>query len=57
MRIDLLRGLFLCVFAFLAQGAFAHGLVQDPPSRNWFCGASEKLTGCSGLLVRNQASA
>ena len=42
MRIDLLRGMFLCVFAFLAQGAFAHGLVQDPPARNWFCGASTK---------------
>jgi chitin-binding protein len=38
MRIDLIRGMFLCVFAFLAQGAFAHGLVQDPPARNWFCG-------------------
>ena len=23
MRIDLFRGMFLCVFAFLAQGAFA----------------------------------
>jgi len=42
MRIDLLRGMFLCVFAFLAQGAFAHGLVQDPPARNWFCGALTK---------------
>lgn len=38
MRIDLIRGMFLCVFAFLSQGAFAHGLVQDPPARNWFCG-------------------
>ena len=42
MRIDLLRGMFLCAFAFLAQGAFAHGLVQDPPARNWFCGALTK---------------
>ena len=42
MRIDLLRGMILCVFAFLAQGAFAHGLVQDPPARNWFCGAVTK---------------
>jgi chitin-binding protein len=42
MRIDLLRGMILCVFAFLAQGAFAHGLVQDPPARNWFCGALTK---------------
>ncbi|HYJ41271.1 MAG TPA: lytic polysaccharide monooxygenase [Steroidobacteraceae bacterium] len=42
MRIDLLRGMILCVFAFLTQGAFAHGLVQDPPARNWFCGAVTK---------------
>ena len=42
MRIDLFRGMILCVFAVLAQGAFAHGLVQDPPARNWFCGALTK---------------
>jgi chitin-binding protein len=42
MRIDLLRGMTLCVFACLVQGAFAHGLVQDPPARNWFCGALTK---------------
>jgi len=42
MRIDFLRGAFLCVSAFLAQSATAHGLVQDPPARNWFCGALTK---------------
>jgi predicted carbohydrate-binding protein with CBM5 and CBM33 domain len=42
MRIDFLRGAFLCVSAFLAHGATAHGLVQDPPARNWFCGALTK---------------
>jgi chitin-binding protein len=26
----------------LSSGAFAHGLVQDPPARNWFCGAVTK---------------
>ena len=34
-----------CVFAaaFLAwPGVSAHGLVQDPPARNWFCGAVTK---------------
>jgi len=42
MRIDLLRAMFLCVFAMLSQSVFAHGLVQDPPARNWFCGAITK---------------
>jgi chitin-binding protein len=28
----------LCVLGAFAQGAFAHGLMQDPPARNWFCG-------------------
>jgi len=38
MRIDLFRAMIFCAFAALSQGASAHGLVQDPPSRNWFCG-------------------
>lgn len=42
MRIDALRAMYLCVLAFLAPGAFAHGLIQDPPARNWFCGAVTK---------------
>ncbi|HEU4621350.1 MAG TPA: lytic polysaccharide monooxygenase [Burkholderiaceae bacterium] len=26
----------------LVSTAYAHGLIQDPPSRNWFCGATTK---------------
>jgi chitin-binding protein len=37
-----LRALALCVLTTLSSGAFAHGLVQDPPARNWFCGAITK---------------
>ncbi|HEU4778530.1 MAG TPA: lytic polysaccharide monooxygenase [Steroidobacteraceae bacterium] len=42
MRIDLLRATGLCVLAFFATGVSAHGLMQDPPARNWFCGAVTK---------------
>ncbi|HET9862117.1 MAG TPA: lytic polysaccharide monooxygenase [Steroidobacteraceae bacterium] len=28
----------LCALALLVSAVFAHGLIQDPPSRNWFCG-------------------
>ena len=42
MKIDLFRAMTLCVLAALSQGTFAHGLVQDPPARNWFCGALTK---------------
>ena len=42
MRIDSLRAMMLCVLAAFCQGAFAHGLVQDPPARNWLCGAVTK---------------
>ena len=43
MRIDLLRADGLCVFWRSSPAAcFAHGLVQDPPARNWFCGAVTK---------------
>jgi chitin-binding protein len=42
MRIDLLRAAGLCLLAFFANGVSAHGLVQDPPARNWFCGAVTK---------------
>src|SRR5688572_14303829 len=37
-----IRALGLCLLALFSTGAFAHGLVQDPPSRNWFCGAVTK---------------
>jgi len=42
MRIDLIRAVGLFLLAFFANGVFAHGLVQDPPARNWFCGAVTK---------------
>ena len=38
MRIDSLRAAGLCLLAFFAADVSAHGLVQDPPARNWFCG-------------------
>lgn len=35
-----LRALLGCLLGFAAvQDAAAHGLMQDPPSRNWYCGA------------------
>jgi chitin-binding protein len=27
---------------FASSGAWGHGLISDPPARNWFCGASTK---------------
>ena len=41
MRIGAIR-LFACVLACLPMAAFSHGLIQDPPARNWFCGAITK---------------
>jgi predicted carbohydrate-binding protein with CBM5 and CBM33 domain len=38
MKIPFLRTIVLCILATLSAGAFAHGYVQDPPARNWFCG-------------------
>ncbi len=37
-----IRVLALCVLGTFSAGAFAHGLIQDPPARNWFCGAITK---------------
>jgi len=42
MRIDALRAAGLCFLAFFTANVSAHGLVQDPPARNWFCGAVTK---------------
>jgi len=42
MRIEVLRAAALCLLLSLASTAFSHGLVQDPPARNWFCGAVTK---------------
>jgi predicted carbohydrate-binding protein with CBM5 and CBM33 domain len=48
----------------LAGGALAHGLIQSPPSRNWFCGAVTKpdevtngvaqFPVCGGAFAFNQ---
>lgn len=31
-----------CMLLGLAGNTFGHGLIQDPPARNWFCGAITK---------------
>jgi chitin-binding protein len=56
MRIDSLRAVALCFLAFFAANVSAHGLVQDPPARNWFCGAITKPDHVSNAL-RNIRSA
>ena len=43
MRISVIRTLAACVLLGFVSGAASHGLIQDPPSRNWFCGAITKL--------------
>ena len=42
MRIGVLRLLLACLIASVPATALAHGLIQDPPARNWFCGAITK---------------
>ena len=37
-----IRVLALCVLGAFSAGAMPHGLIQDPPARNWFCGAITK---------------
>jgi chitin-binding protein len=37
-----LRAISILALALFVDSAFAHGLVQDPPARNWFCGAITK---------------
>ncbi|MET0535506.1 MAG: lytic polysaccharide monooxygenase [Steroidobacter sp.] len=39
---DLCRWLAVGVLLALSSGSFGHGLVRDPPARNWFCGAITK---------------
>ncbi len=41
MRIGALR-LLAFIVAGLPMTALSHGLIQDPPARNWFCGAITK---------------
>ena len=42
MRSYALRAAGIALLALLSTAAMSHGLVQDPPSRNWFCGALTK---------------
>ncbi len=42
MRIDAFRTIAALLLLACANAVSAHGLVQDPPSRNWFCGAITK---------------
>ncbi len=42
MKLDSLRTMLLAGLLLIMSGAFGHGLIQDPPSRNWFCGAITK---------------
>jgi predicted carbohydrate-binding protein with CBM5 and CBM33 domain len=42
MRISVVRALAACVLLGFISGASSHGLLQDPPARNWFCGAVTK---------------
>jgi chitin-binding protein len=46
MRIGVLKAFYRAIAVLglmtLSSSAFAHGLIQDPPSRNWFCGAVTK---------------
>jgi chitin-binding protein len=39
---DMYRLLTVCLLLGLSASSFGHGLVQDPPARNWFCGAITK---------------
>ena len=38
----LFRIIAACLLLGLAGNSFSHGLIQDPPARNWFCGAITK---------------
>src|SRR5688572_25245515 len=36
---DMCRMLALCVLLGLSGSSIGHGLIEDPPARNWFCGS------------------
>ncbi len=43
MRIGFIRAMMITLgLASLSGAVHAHGLVQDPPARNWYCGAVTK---------------
>ena len=37
-----IRAMLIFLLVAFAGDTFAHGLIQDPPARNWFCGAVTK---------------
>ncbi len=39
---DMCRMFAMCMLLALSGSGFSHGLVEDPPSRNWFCGSITK---------------
>jgi hypothetical protein len=39
MRISVIRTLAACVLLGFVSDAASHGLIQDPPSKNWLCAA------------------
>jgi predicted carbohydrate-binding protein with CBM5 and CBM33 domain len=42
MRISVIRTLAACVLLGFVSGVASHAVIQDPPSRSWFCGAITK---------------
>ncbi|HKE93629.1 MAG TPA: lytic polysaccharide monooxygenase, partial [Povalibacter sp.] len=42
MRNTTWRTIAACLLFWLSGSVLGHGLIQDPPSRNWFCGAITK---------------
>jgi Lytic polysaccharide mono-oxygenase, cellulose-degrading/N-acetylglucosamine binding protein domain 2/Fibronectin type III domain len=42
MRFNVLRALAICLLLGIANNSFGHGLISEPASRNWFCGAITK---------------
>jgi chitin-binding protein len=59
MRISVIRTLAACVLLGFVSGVASHGLIQDPPSRNWYCGAVTKpdqvANGTTKFPVRGNA--
>jgi chitin-binding protein len=39
---NIYRSIVLCLLLCVTGSGFGHGLIQDPPARNWFCGAITK---------------
>jgi chitin-binding protein len=66
IRIKPFRIVIALTLCALTTGALAHGLIQSPPSRNWFCGAVTKpdevtngvaqFPVCGGAFAINQTA-